>query len=42
MSLDDYIEGDTGGIPNRQILLEEMMLLWLANANPASCVHRAV
>lgn len=31
----DYLNGDTGGVPNRQIVLEEMLLLWLANMNPA-------
>jgi glycosidase len=31
----DYLESSTGGIPNRQILLEELLLLWLANTNPA-------
>ncbi len=33
--LSSYLEGETAGIPNRQILLEEMMMLWLANLNPA-------
>ena len=33
--LPDYLDGDTEGVPNRQILLEEMLLLWLANMNPA-------
>jgi len=31
-----YLEGETAGIPNRQIVLEEMLMLWLANMNPAS------
>ncbi len=35
VSLDDYIEGETAGIPHRRVLLEEMLLLWLANTNPA-------
>ncbi|MFQ5638401.1 MAG: alpha-amylase family glycosyl hydrolase [bacterium] len=30
-----YLNGVTAGIPNRQIALEEMLLLWLANLNPA-------
>ncbi|MFC2030386.1 alpha-amylase family glycosyl hydrolase [Chloroflexota bacterium] len=30
-----YLEGETGGIPHRHILLEEMLMLWLANENPA-------
>ena len=33
--LDSYLAGQTDGIPNRQIVLEELLLLWLANANPA-------
>lgn len=32
---DAYLEGETAGIPNRQIVLEEMLILWLANMNPA-------
>lgn len=45
ISPDEYIEGESrqdtgpGGAPivvsNRQVLLEEMLLLWLANDNPA-------
>ena len=31
----DYLEGDTGGLPNRQVVVEELILLWLANRNPA-------
>jgi glycosidase len=30
-----YLEGSTGGVSHRQLALEEMLLLWLANANPA-------
>lgn len=30
-----YLDADSEGISNRQIALEEMLLLWLANANPA-------
>jgi glycosidase len=35
ISLQEYVQGETDGIPNRQILLEEMLMLWLANENPA-------
>jgi glycosidase len=35
LTLDAYLEGETGGVPHRQVVLEEMILLWLANANPA-------
>jgi glycosidase len=31
----EYLNKDTNGISNRQIALEELLLLWLANANPA-------
>ncbi len=34
-SLDAYLQGETEGVPNSQIVLEEMLMLWLANANPA-------
>ncbi len=30
-----YFEGSTAGVPHRQLILEELLLLWLANANPA-------
>ncbi|MFW6082876.1 MAG: alpha-amylase family glycosyl hydrolase, partial [Chloroflexota bacterium] len=29
-----YLEGETDGTPHRQVALEEMILLWLANENP--------
>ena len=35
IALDAYLEGTTDGVPNRAIVLEELLLLWLANANPA-------
>ena len=31
----DYLAGATDGVPNREIALEELLMLWLANANPA-------
>jgi glycosidase len=31
----EYLAGETEGQPNRQIALEELLLLWLANVNPA-------
>ena len=30
-----YLAGETGGVPNRQIALEELLMVWLANGNPA-------
>lgn len=35
MDVDAYMQGETLGISNREIILEEMLLLWLANMNPA-------
>lgn len=35
MELNDYLMGETDGISNRAALLEEMLLLWLGNRNPA-------
>jgi hypothetical protein len=35
ISVDAYLDGETKGISHRQIALEEMLMLWLANANPA-------
>jgi len=35
IALGDYLEDETDGILNRQIILEEMLMLWLANVNPA-------
>jgi glycosidase len=31
----EWLQAETDGIPNREIALEEMMMLWLANMNPA-------
>jgi glycosidase len=35
MDVTEYLEAETEGMPNRLIVLEEMLLLWLANVNPA-------
>jgi glycosidase len=35
IELDAYLEGETAGVPHRQTVLEEMLMLWLANLNPA-------
>jgi len=43
VALEDYLEGETAGdfgelsraVPHRQIVLEEMLMLWLANTNAA-------
>jgi len=35
LPVEDYLDGVTDGIPNREIVLEELTLLRLANTNPA-------
>ncbi len=35
VDLPSYMRGSTHGIQNREVLLEELLMLWLANANPA-------
>jgi glycosidase len=35
MSPADYLEADSDGLSHRQVALEELLLLWLANVNPA-------
>jgi glycosidase len=35
LSAQEYLASETNGIANRSIALEELLLLWLANANPA-------
>ncbi|HZB94568.1 MAG TPA: alpha-amylase family glycosyl hydrolase, partial [Herpetosiphonaceae bacterium] len=35
MSVDSYLAGATEGISNREITLEEMLMLWINNLNPA-------
>jgi len=35
ITVEEYLKGVTSGVPNREIILEEMLLLWLANMNPA-------
>ncbi|MCB0029204.1 MAG: alpha-amylase, partial [Anaerolineales bacterium] len=40
LSVADYLQGQTAGIPNREILLEELLFLWLANDNPAFTPYR--
>jgi hypothetical protein len=31
----DWLKGVTDGVPNREVALEELLLLWIANLNPA-------
>lgn len=35
ISAEEYLESESKGTPNRQIALEEMLMLWLTNKNPA-------
>ncbi|MDP2965053.1 MAG: alpha-amylase family glycosyl hydrolase [Pelolinea sp.] len=35
LSVDDYLAGELDGIPNSAAALEELLLLWLSNCNPA-------
>ena len=40
ISPEEYLLGTTRGVANREIALEELLLLWLANANPAFAPFR--
>ena len=43
MSAADYLAGATDGDQNREIALEELLMIWLANGNPAFApLRRAV
>jgi len=35
IELEAYLKGKTAGVLHREIILEEMLMLWLANLNPA-------
>ncbi|MEJ5203314.1 MAG: alpha-amylase family glycosyl hydrolase, partial [Anaerolineales bacterium] len=35
-SNDAYLQGETGGYPNRAVVLEELLMLWVTNCNPAT------
>jgi len=35
ISLADYMQAATDGTPNREIILEELLMLWVENRNPA-------
>ncbi|MBU1660816.1 MAG: alpha-amylase [Chloroflexi bacterium] len=38
--LEEYLGSETEGVPNKQIALEEMLMLWLSNVNPAFSPYR--
>jgi glycosidase len=35
LTIEEYLNGETDGIPNRFSILEEVLMLWLTNQNPA-------
>jgi len=35
ITVQEYLTGETAGVPNRQIALEELLMLWLENMNQA-------
>ena len=37
---EQYLQGSSEGIPHRQLILEELLLLWLENENPAAEKYR--
>jgi Alpha amylase, catalytic domain len=40
LSAAEWLKGTSDGLPNREAALEELMLLWLANGNPAFAQYR--
>ncbi len=34
-TVEEFLQGETDGIPNQAVALEEMLMLWLSNQNPA-------
>ena len=38
ITLQEYLEGTTEGVANTKIALEELLMLWLTNQNPAAAV----
>jgi len=39
LSVQDYLKGSTDGVANSKIALEELLMLWLTNQNPAAAVY---
>jgi len=35
LTVEEYLEGETAGVSNRAVALEELLMLWLSNLNPA-------
>ncbi len=40
LSAAEWLRGETEGLPNREAALEELMMLWLSNSNPAFLPYR--
>ena len=40
LPVDEYLQEETAGVPNLLIALEELLLFWLANSNPAFSPYR--
>jgi len=40
MTAAEWLKGSTDGLPNREAALEELLMLWLANINPAFAAFR--
>ncbi len=40
LTAEEWLNGKTEGLPNREAALEELMLLWLSNINPAFVPYR--
>ena len=40
LSAADYLAGETSGVAHRQLLLEELLMLWVGNMNPAYAPYR--
>jgi glycosidase len=40
LTAEQWLKGTTEGVPNREVAFEEMLLLWIANSNPAFAPFR--
>ncbi len=40
VSVETYLRASTNGVPNRELILEEMIMLWCENANPAFAPYK--
>jgi glycosidase len=40
VTVTEYLAGATDGVPHREVAIEELLLLWLANSNPAFAPFR--